>query len=214
MRHIVLGLLIFLRAPARGQSRRFGLFPLREPRSLPGSASTSASRETTFAGSPALFTLEINGRDQKREIFGTEEFKTYPAPPVGRGATTSSTLNGGVTRRNWSLERPGKYEIKATLTTVDGKKLAATSTIEVETLQPTANRARNVILFVGDGMGPAIRTAARIISKGVEGGRTRGLLEMDQMETQRVGHDFEPRCPGHGFLARSGGMGHGQQEHQ
>jgi alkaline phosphatase len=40
-----------------------------------------------------------------------------------------------------------------------------------------------VILFVGDGMGPAIRTAARIASKGVEGGRTRGLLEMDQMDT-------------------------------
>ncbi len=92
-------------------------------------------------------------------------------------------MNGGVIRRNWSLERPGKYEIKATLTTADGKKLTATSNIEVEDLPPAANRARNVILFVGDGMGPAIRTAARIVSKGVEGGRAKGLLEMDQMET-------------------------------
>jgi hypothetical protein len=34
-------------------------------------------------GQPSQFTLEINGREQKREIFGNEEFKTYAAPPSG-----------------------------------------------------------------------------------------------------------------------------------
>jgi alkaline phosphatase len=126
--------------------------------------------------------VEVNGKDQKREIFGTDEFKTFPAPQVGRGNPTSN-LNGGVIRRSWSIERPGKYEIKATLVGADGKRLTATSTIEVENLPPAPNRARNVILFVGDGMGPAIRTAARIVSKGIEGGRAKGLLEMDQLET-------------------------------
>ena len=134
-------------------------------------------------GQPLQFTVEVNGRDQRREIFGTEEFKIFPASQGGRGATRSTVLNGGLIRRNWSLERPGKYEIKATLTIADGRRLTATSTIEVENLQPSPNRARNVILFVGDGMGLAQRTAARIVSKGVEGGRARGLLEMDQMET-------------------------------
>src|SRR5215207_3004179 len=74
-------------------------------------------------GQPQQFSVEINGRDQKREIFGTEEFKTFPAPPVGRGNAPSSLINGGVIRRNWSLERPGKYEIKATLTGADGERL-------------------------------------------------------------------------------------------
>src|SRR4030095_7686598 len=59
----------------------------------------------------------------------------------------------------------------------------ASSTIVVESLPPSPVRAKNVILFIGDGMGPAVRTAARIMSKGIEGGRAKGLLEMDQMET-------------------------------
>jgi alkaline phosphatase len=134
-------------------------------------------------GQPRQFTISVNGRDQKRDIFGNAQFTTFPAPVTGRGAAPSNILNGGVIRRNWSLDRPGKYEIKATLVDADGAELAATTLIEVQQLQPSSDRARNVILFVGDGMGPAIRTAARIVSKGIEGGRIRGLLEMDQMET-------------------------------
>jgi alkaline phosphatase len=133
-------------------------------------------------GEPRQFTIEVNGQNQKREIFGTDEFKTFRVTPVGRGAPSNLT-NGGVTRRNWSLDRPGKYELKATLTDASGARFTATSMIEVQTLQPSPNRARNVILFVGDGMGAAIRTAARVISKGMEGGKPKGLLEMDQMET-------------------------------
>lgn len=40
-------------------------------------------------------------------------------------------------------------------------------------------RARNVILFIGDGMGVASRTAARILSKGYTGGKANGLMAMD-----------------------------------
>jgi alkaline phosphatase len=131
---------------------------------------------------PQQFTIEINGRDERRELFGTDEFKTYAPPPVARGARRTPGINGGVTRRNWTFERPGKYEITASLTQKDGKKLTAKSTIEVVALQPLATRAKNVILFIGDGMGPAVRTAARVVSKGLENGKYKGLLEMDQME--------------------------------
>ena len=134
-------------------------------------------------GQPGQFTIEVNGRDQKREIFGTDEFKTYPAPRFRQGRQPE--FERDQRRRHPSQLEPGKTRKVRNQShphTADGKKYSATSTIEVENLQPTANRARNIILFVGDGMGPAIRTAARIVSKGVEGGRTRGLLEMDQME--------------------------------
>jgi alkaline phosphatase len=134
-------------------------------------------------GQPQQFTIEVNGRDSKREIFGTEEFKTFRAPVTGRGATSTNLLNGGVIRRDWSLDRAGKYEIKATLTDAAGIRHTASSTIVVESLPPSPVRAKNVILFIGDGMGPAARTAARIMSKGIEGGKAKGLLEMDQMET-------------------------------
>jgi alkaline phosphatase len=42
-------------------------------------------------------------------------------------------------------------------------------------------RAKNVILFIGDGMGVASRTAARVLSKGYTGGKANGLLAMDSL---------------------------------
>ena len=184
MRHIVLGFLVlWVSTPRAWAEPTLRVIPPTGATFAPGQRFDVRIEGDDLRGQPGSFTFEVNGRDQKRDIFNTEEFKMHPAPAVGRGAAPSSTVNGGVTRRNWTLDRPGKYELKATLTTIDGKKLTAISTIEVETIQPVANRARNVILFVGDGMGPTIRTAARILSKGVEGGKARGLLEMDQMET-------------------------------
>jgi alkaline phosphatase len=184
MRRIAFGFLIlWVLAPHLWAEPKLRIIPPAGATFAPGQRFDIRIEGDDLRGQPSQFTLEVNGREQKREIFGNEEFKTYAAPPVGRGATPSNVVNGGVTHRNWSLEKPGKYELKATLTTIDGKSLTAISTIEVENLQPASNRAKNVILFVGDGMGPSIRTAARIVSKGLEGGRTRGLLEMDQMET-------------------------------
>ncbi|NEE03937.1 alkaline phosphatase [Phytoactinopolyspora halotolerans] len=43
-------------------------------------------------------------------------------------------------------------------------------------------RAKNVIFFLGDGMGSPAITAARILSKGLTEGKYHGLLEMDQMQ--------------------------------
>jgi alkaline phosphatase len=184
MRRIAFGLFVlWVSTPHLWAEPRLRVIPPSGATFAPGQRFDIRVEGDDLRGQPGQLTFEVNGRDHKREIFGNEEFKTYPAPPVGRGATTSTELNGGVTHRNWSIEKPGKYELKATLTTADGKKLTAISTIEVENLQPASNRAKNVILFVGDGMGPSIRTAARIVSKGVEGGRAKGLLEMDQMET-------------------------------
>ena len=41
--------------------------------------------------------------------------------------------------------------------------------------------AKNVILFIGDGMAPAFRTAARLLSKGISDGKARGKLAIDDM---------------------------------
>lgn len=48
----------------------------------------------------------------------------------------------------------------------------------------TGRKARNVILFIGDGMGITHRTAARILSKGYTQGKANGTLAMDQLGWQ------------------------------
>ena len=46
---------------------------------------------------------------------------------------------------------------------------------------PDGRKAKNVILFIGDGMSIAHRTAARVLSKGLVEGRYGGELAMDDM---------------------------------
>ena len=42
-------------------------------------------------------------------------------------------------------------------------------------------KAKNVILFIGDGMSPAHRVAARLLSKGIAEGKSLGKLAIDDM---------------------------------
>ena len=76
--------------------------------------------------------------------------------------------------RDVSVPRPGTYTVKAT----DG-----TNTAQVTwTVFGTGPRvARNVIIFIGDGMTIAHRTAARMLSKGISQGKYKGQLAMDDM---------------------------------
>lgn len=73
-----------------------------------------------------------------------------------------------------SLPKAGQYEVVAT----DG-----TQTLKVNwNIYATGPRkAKNVILFVGDGMTVANRTAARILSRGIKEGKYLGKLEFDDM---------------------------------
>ena len=47
-------------------------------------------------------------------------------------------------------------------------------------------RAKNIILLLGDGMGAAHRTAARIVSRGVRNGKAPGALAMDTLDGHRA----------------------------
>jgi len=72
------------------------------------------------------------------------------------------------------LAKPGKYTVEATA----GDRKAS---VVWEVFDTGAPKAKNVILFVGDGMSVAHRTAARILSKGMVEGRYGGELAMDDM---------------------------------
>ena len=76
--------------------------------------------------------------------------------------------------REASLAKPGRY-------TVEVAYGAKTSTVTWEVFGTGKRTAKNVILFIGDGLSVAHRTAARIMSKGLVEGKYGGELEIDDM---------------------------------
>lgn len=93
----------------------------------------------------------------------------------------SRALNGAAVflSRNWSFSHAGRHTLRATVNGTARREVS----FEIVAWQGTGPRVRNVILLIGDGMGVAHRTAARIVSRGLTEGRYRnGMLEMDQMQ--------------------------------
>jgi alkaline phosphatase len=101
---------------------------------------------------------------------------------------------GGFNRRALSIDRAGTHVLSATFSDATGT-VTVSSTIEIVGIggrDPHHDRhdrgahghagpeARNVIIMLGDGMGVAHRTAARIVRFGITGGQPDGYLAMDQ----------------------------------
>lgn len=83
--------------------------------------------------------------------------------------------------RGHSIATAGPITIQAE--TADGAKAEVHLTVEAwSTPRRGAPRAKNIILLLGDGMGIAHRTAARIVSRGVRQGKAMGRLAMDGLE--------------------------------
>ena len=76
--------------------------------------------------------------------------------------------------RDVSLSEPGVYKVRAS----DG---ASIREITWNVYATGPRKAKNVILFIGDGMSAAHRTAARLLSKGIAEGKSFGKLAIDDM---------------------------------
>lgn len=116
-------------------------------------APTSADVNVTINGKPAA---EVLGRPTN--FIQSEEGQKHSALWL-RGASLPA----------------GRYVVEAT----QGDNKATVNWDVFATAQP--RRAKNVILFIGDGMSVANRTAARILSKGWKEGKYDGELAMDDM---------------------------------
>lgn len=68
----------------------------------------------------------------------------------------------------------GHYQVQAS----DGSSQQSVSWTVYDT---APRRAKNVILFIGDGLSPAHRIAARLLSKGIREGKSLGKLAIDDM---------------------------------
>ncbi len=112
---------------------------------------------------PKDFSLLINGQDY-REVFKQSGQFIQDEDETG----LSSLLI-----RDISLPAPGDY-------TVTVKANGQSDEVKWTVYAPaTAPKAKNVILFIGDGLSVAHRTGARILSKGITEGKANGRLAMD-----------------------------------
>jgi alkaline phosphatase len=99
----------------------------------------------------------------------------------------SSGCNKGVpveaeiaTLRAISVEQPGRHEFSVTATQDDGQTVSARGNFEVVAFSAAIGpKVKNIIIMLGDGMGAAQRTAARIVKGGYAQGKAIEPLAMD-----------------------------------
>ncbi len=96
---------------------------------------------------------------------------------------TVATVADSATARSYTLRArsyasAGVHTIRATVTDATGTQTKS-STFSVLNLAGTNRRIKNVIIFLGDGMGAAHRTAARLVRYGLTNGNPNGALAMD-----------------------------------
>ena len=135
-------------------------------------------RAEILAGSHFDFKVEfpdtVKGEDASVTINGRPAADVLNAPTEFLVHEEGQAHNA-LWLRNASITRADKYVVEAS-----GGGQTAKVTWEVfET--PGERRAKNVILFIGDGLSVAHRTAARILSKGITEGHYGGELAIDDM---------------------------------
>jgi alkaline phosphatase len=120
--------------------------------------------------------LEITVQGKKAETF----FRKPLVKSAGEGDKAASIENYMV--RDVSLTMTGTLEVIVKGVDDSGPFLAMAKYESVRAMS-LRKKAKNVILFIGDGMGWNTVTAARIIKNGITNGKANGLLEMEKAET-------------------------------
>ncbi len=145
-------------ASAFGQT----IYPLNRAEILAGAR---FDLKVEFPGAPA-------GSAAKVTINGTDA-----ATATGKAATFVEKEDGSDHSAYWIRDAvlpPGKY-------TVEAAAGDQTARVNWEVFETGAPKAKNVILFIGDGLSVAHRTAARVLSKGIKEGVYGGELAIDDM---------------------------------
>jgi alkaline phosphatase len=82
--------------------------------------------------------------------------------------------------------KPGDYLLEVEAVQSDGQRVRAAGEFRVQALTGAGRKVRKVIFMLGDGMGNAQRTGARLMLRGVDQGKSRGKLAMDMPYTAFV----------------------------
>jgi alkaline phosphatase len=144
------------------------ILPIDRAKFLAGQRFDMRVEANALAEKPTVWEVTIDGKPAE-SFFGK----------AGQMTNTSATSQEQ-TFRDVALSEAGNHKVMATVT-AGGLRLSKTVEYQVVDAQPTAQQAKNVIVFIGDGMSLPIRTAARIVSRGMKEGKYNSLLEMDEM---------------------------------
>jgi len=153
-------------APAQPSLR---ILPIHQAKFLAGARFDFRIEANHVSARPTVWEVTVAGK-LLEAFFGTP----------GKITNTAETSQEQ-TLRDVAFTEPGTYTVSAKVVAGD-TTLTKTVTYEVVTARPTARQAKNVILFIGDGMSLPIRTAARIVSRGLTEGKYNTMLEMDDMD--------------------------------
>jgi len=144
---------------------------------------------TGDAGPPRGLTVLINGKDVtslnllaagvggERGAGGTG---TDAGAPAAHRAGAAPPGSSNFLLRGFSLTAAGPLRIEAR--TADGARASVGLNVERWQTPGPAAAAKNVILLLGDGMGIVHRTAARLMSRGLQNGKAAGRLAMDTLD--------------------------------
>lgn len=100
-----------------------------------------------------------------------------------QGTTTTDGISspgwGGFNLRGYSSGAPGHHTITATFTDASGP-VSVSGGFDIVAVGGGDKKVKNIIIMLGDGMGVAHRTAARLVKYGVTAGNPNGFLAMDR----------------------------------
>jgi alkaline phosphatase len=134
-------------------------------------------RADILAGSRFDFKVEFVGEVDPAAVKVTVNGQEH-ASAFGKAADFVAREDGkpqsALLLRDVTLGRPGRYVIEASAGT-------ECRSVSWNVYQTGPRKAKNVVLFIGDGLSPAHRVAARLLSKGIAEGKSRGKLAIDDM---------------------------------
>lgn len=111
------------------------------------------------------------------------EFLVDNSPIPGTPTITPAPIGGTnrvvATIRAYSNGYPGVHVLTVNALQSDNQTVTAQGNFEIVSVHRTAWGAKNIIVMIGDGMGVAHRTAARIMKNGVTLGKANAALSMD-----------------------------------
>ncbi|MDX2052647.1 MAG: alkaline phosphatase [Polyangiaceae bacterium] len=129
------------------------------------------------------FDLRVEGKgtgpfSAKLSIDGVDV--SFTSGTQGTSTTDGVSLPGfgGFNHRGYSHLQPGVHTIQASFSDSTGTT-TLTSHFKIQGASGKRKPVRNIIILLGDGMGVAHRTAARLVRYGVTGGDPDGFLSMD-----------------------------------
>jgi alkaline phosphatase len=144
-------------------------------RVLPGQRFDLQATVRPDAGQTIIgFSFAVDGM-ALRPATGTTSIR--PADAI----TTNYPGAVAVSQRAYANNKPGIHKLVVTATQSDGATTTAMGNFEVVGIEKHGRKVKNIIILLGDGMGTAHRTAARIMAKGYAQGRAKGLLAMDTL---------------------------------